>query len=86
MPAADVARGPFEGADSMDRHPFIPAPPRLYGPHRDNSAGVDLSQAAVRTTLAEAQARFDKAMPHACGPILSGQVENGQGAAGDQPV
>jgi len=78
VPAADVARGPFEGADSMDRHPFIPVPPRLYGPHRDNAAGVDLSQAGVRKTLAEAQARFDKAMPHACGPILSGKMKTGK--------
>ena len=78
VPAADVARGPFEGADSMDRHPFIPAPPRLYGPHRDNSAGVDLSQKGVRDMLADAQMRFDKAMPYACGPILSGKVKAGE--------
>lgn len=77
VPAADVARGPFEGADSMDRHPFIPAPPRLYGPHRNNSAGVDLAQKAVRERLAAAQANFDKAMPHACGPIVSGKVQGG---------
>ncbi|WP_429911964.1 bifunctional proline dehydrogenase/L-glutamate gamma-semialdehyde dehydrogenase PutA [Glycocaulis sp.] len=78
VPAADVARGPFEGADSMDRHPFIPAPPRLYGPHRDNSAGVDLSQKGVRTMLADAQISFDKAMPYACGPIISGKVKIGE--------
>ena len=77
VPAADVARGPFEGADSMDRHPFIPSPPRLYGPHRDNSAGVDLSRKDVRAMLAEAQTAFDKAMPHACGPVLSGKTKPG---------
>jgi RHH-type proline utilization regulon transcriptional repressor/proline dehydrogenase/delta 1-pyrroline-5-carboxylate dehydrogenase len=82
VPAADVARGPFDGADNMDRHPFIPSPPRLYGPHRDNSTGVDLSQKDVRARLADAQARFDKAMPHSCGPIVSAKVK--AGAARDQ--
>ena len=77
VPAADVARGPFDGADTIDRHPFIPAPPRLYGPHRINAAGTDLSQARVREELAEAQAGFDQAMPYACGPLVSAKVKAG---------
>ncbi|MFN3834459.1 MAG: bifunctional proline dehydrogenase/L-glutamate gamma-semialdehyde dehydrogenase PutA [Glycocaulis sp.] len=77
VPAADVARGPFDGADSIDRHPFIPAPPHIYGPHRMNAKGTDLSQVSVRADLAAAQAAFDRSMPYACGPVLSGKVKSG---------
>jgi RHH-type transcriptional regulator, proline utilization regulon repressor / proline dehydrogenase / delta 1-pyrroline-5-carboxylate dehydrogenase len=86
VPAADVARGPFEGADAIDRHPFIPAPPRLYGPHRTNSAGVDLSQKAVRERLAAARQAFDGQAPHGCGPIVSGKPRTKGGAALKSPA
>jgi len=72
VPATDVARGPFEAGASLDRHPFIPAPPRLYGDGRVNSAGVDLSRAGVRARLAAAQAAFDQQAPYVAGPILDG--------------
>jgi RHH-type proline utilization regulon transcriptional repressor/proline dehydrogenase/delta 1-pyrroline-5-carboxylate dehydrogenase len=74
VPAEDVASGPFEGSDTIDRHPFIALPPRLYGEHRDNSAGVDLSQASVRERLAKAQAKLDAELPIACGPIVRGKM------------
>ncbi|MGY6532490.1 bifunctional proline dehydrogenase/L-glutamate gamma-semialdehyde dehydrogenase PutA [Glycocaulis sp.] len=77
VPAADVARGPFEGADSIDRHPFIAAPPQIYGPHRMNAKGTDLTQARVRDELASAQSAFDSAMPHKCGPLIAGKEKAG---------
>ncbi len=74
VPAEDVAAGPFAMAETLDRHPFIPAPPALYGEARVNSAGVDLSQIKVRERLAQAQAEFDAGAPHVCGPIIDGQA------------
>jgi len=74
VPAEDVASGPFDGADIIDRHPFIPTPPRLYGEHRANSAGVDLSQAAVRKRLAKVQAELDEKLPLPAGPIVNGKM------------
>ena len=74
VPAEDVAAGPFAMAETLDRHPFIPAPPALYGEARVNSAGVDLSQTKVRERLAQAQAGFDAGAPHVCGPIIDGQA------------
>ncbi|HAQ33850.1 MAG: bifunctional proline dehydrogenase/L-glutamate gamma-semialdehyde dehydrogenase [Maricaulis sp.] len=79
VPAEDVARGPFEGADTIDRHPFIPAPLKLYGSRRRNSAGVDLSQIPVRERLAKAQAAFDKARPIQASAIVSGRDLGGKG-------
>jgi RHH-type proline utilization regulon transcriptional repressor/proline dehydrogenase/delta 1-pyrroline-5-carboxylate dehydrogenase len=61
-------------AETLDRHPFIPAPPALYGEARVNSAGVDLSQVKVRQRLAKAQAEFDAGAPYPCGPIIDGQA------------
>ncbi|QNL19469.1 bifunctional proline dehydrogenase/L-glutamate gamma-semialdehyde dehydrogenase PutA [Hyphobacterium sp. CCMP332] len=74
VPAEDVASGPFDQADIIDRHPFIPMPPRLYGEQRVNSAGVDLSQALVRGRLARAQAELDEKLPLAAGPIVNGKM------------
>lgn len=80
VPAEDVASGPFAMAPTLDRHPYIPAPPALYGEGRVNSAGVDLSQVKIRKRLAEAQAKFDADAPHVCGPVIDGQafVEGGE--------
>ncbi|KAA5803757.1 bifunctional proline dehydrogenase/L-glutamate gamma-semialdehyde dehydrogenase PutA [Alkalicaulis satelles] len=74
VPAADVARGPFEAAASLDRHPFIPAPPALYGAGRVNAAGTDLTQAGVRAALADAQKHVDARAPWPCGPVISGEA------------
>ncbi|MCC5995141.1 MAG: bifunctional proline dehydrogenase/L-glutamate gamma-semialdehyde dehydrogenase PutA [Oceanicaulis sp.] len=80
VPAADVARGPFEAAASLDRHPFIPAPPALYGEARINAAGTDLSQAGVRARLASAQREFDAGAPWPCGPVIAGEALTQGGA------
>lgn len=74
VPAENVAHGPFEGAETIDRHPKIPLPVDLYGESRANSDGVDLSQTAVRERLAKAQADFDKQMPLPAGPLISGKL------------
>ena len=80
IPAEDVAAGPFAKAATLDRHPFIPAPPALYGPTRPNSAGDDLSQAPVRARFAEAQAAFQAGAPYACGPMIDGEAATSGGA------
>ena len=77
VPAVDVAQGPFEGAATMDRHPFIPAPPDLYGPERKNSRGLDLAIRENRQRLASEQNRFDAGAPYPCGPIVAGKVSKG---------
>ena len=77
VPPEDVARGPFDGSDTIDRHPFIAPPPKLYGDRRRNSAGVDLSQTAVRDRLNAAIAAFDSGPKIAAGPIISGKVRDG---------
>lgn len=74
VPAEDVAAGPFPMAPVLDRHPFIPAPPALYGEARLNSAGVDLSQGSVRARLEKAQAEFDKNAPYKAGVIIDGEA------------
>lgn len=75
VPAEDVASGPFAKAATLDRHPFIPAPPALYGENRLNSAGHDLTQVSVRQRLAKAQAEFDAGAPYACGAIVDGEMK-----------
>ena len=79
VPAENVASGPFAMAPTLDRHPFIPAPPALYGESRVNSAGVDLAQTRVRDRLRAAQAEFDAGAPYACGPIIDGEAFAGKG-------
>lgn len=86
VPAEDVARGPFAAAATLDRHPFIPAPPALYGEHRLNAAGVDLSQVHVRARLAEAQKSFDASAPWPCGPIITGEAVTAGGITLSSPA
>lgn len=86
VPAAEVASGPFKAAATLDRHPFIPTPPKLYGPNRLNSKGMDLTQASVRTRLADAQNAFDESAPYACGPIINGDARTAEGQAMVSPV
>jgi RHH-type proline utilization regulon transcriptional repressor/proline dehydrogenase/delta 1-pyrroline-5-carboxylate dehydrogenase len=86
VPAQDVASGPFAKAATLDRHPFIPSPPALYGEHRLNSAGLDLTQAGVRARLAEAQDAFDAGAPYTCGAIVDGEMKTAGGATLNSPV
>jgi len=80
VPAEDVAKSPFDAAQTLDRHPFIPIPPKLYGPQRPNSAGIDLTQKAVQERLARAQDAFDACAPYDCSPLVSGEALSGGGA------
>ena len=86
VPAEDVASGPFAQAATLDRHPFIPAPPALYGEHRLNSAGLDLTQAGVRARLAAAQADFDAGAPYACGALIRGEMKTTGGRTLPSPA
>jgi len=81
-----VAGGPFKAAPTLDRHPFISIPPKLYGPARLNSKGMDLTQSAVRDRLADAQEAFDADAPYPCGPIINGQALTDWGAPMTSPA
>ena len=74
VPPEDVARGPFSMAPVLDRHPFIPTPPALYGEARLNSAGIDLAQVSVRARLAKVQEEFDKGAPYKAGAVIDGEI------------
>ncbi len=55
VPVEHVVEDPFAKIEAGPRrHPRIPTPPRLYGPERPNSEGLDLSQARARETVAKA--------------------------------
>lgn len=62
------------------RHPRIPTPPRLYGPERRNSRGLDLSQEAVRGQIAAAVKAFRDSPAIAAGAIVDGEALTGGGA------
>jgi len=72
-PIAKVEAGPR-------RHPRIPTPPRLYGPMRKNSIGVDLSQASERKVLEDHVDRLREGKALVAGPIISGKVLSDGGA------
>ena len=62
------------------RHPQIPTPPRLYGPERRNSAGLDLTRAETRTHIRDAVKLFRDGPVISAGPVVSGEArtEDGQ--------
>jgi RHH-type proline utilization regulon transcriptional repressor/proline dehydrogenase/delta 1-pyrroline-5-carboxylate dehydrogenase len=86
VPASDVARGPFEAAASIARHPRIATPMALYGAERPNSAGIDLSQAAVRDRLRKAVEALDAAGPIAAWPLVGGVAQTGGSARAGQEM
>ncbi|MEL6473308.1 MAG: bifunctional proline dehydrogenase/L-glutamate gamma-semialdehyde dehydrogenase PutA [Pseudomonadota bacterium] len=71
-PLAKIEAGPR-------RHPRIPTPPRLYGPERRNSEGVDLSLASERVRIAAAMRSFRDSPAIAAGPIIDGKPITGGG-------
>ncbi|MEP7211296.1 MAG: bifunctional proline dehydrogenase/L-glutamate gamma-semialdehyde dehydrogenase PutA, partial [Alphaproteobacteria bacterium] len=78
VPAERIAADPYALlAAHPTRHARIPTPPDLYGPDRRNSAGEDLSQAAVRNRIEAAVTVLDKA-----GPILASSIVAGEAAKG----
>ncbi|MDM7984382.1 MAG: bifunctional proline dehydrogenase/L-glutamate gamma-semialdehyde dehydrogenase PutA [Maricaulis sp.] len=86
VPVEDVARGPFEKAEGLDRHPQIPMPDDLYGDERPNSVGVDISQRAVQERLARAMAELDAQLPLSAGPLIDGRLVTGEPEALMSPV
>ena len=71
-PIAKVEIGPR-------RHARIPTPPRLYGPTRRNSVGLDLTQMAARDDVATAMKAMRDSPAIAAGPIISGKAKTGGG-------
>lgn len=86
VPAEDVARGPFEKPEGIDRHPDIPTPMGLYGASRSNSAGVDLSQTGVRARLATALSDLDQGEAIAAHPLIPGVESKASAGAVLSPV
>ena len=58
------------------RHPHIPRPPALYGPHRRNSAGIEFGERAALIQLTEAVARAADA-PAEAAPLIDGRTRPG---------
>jgi RHH-type proline utilization regulon transcriptional repressor/proline dehydrogenase/delta 1-pyrroline-5-carboxylate dehydrogenase len=80
VPAEQVVADPITKVEAGPRrHPRIPTPPRLYGPERRNSTGMDLSQQYVRDDIASAVRAFRDSPAIAAGAIVSGKAETGGG-------
>ncbi|KCZ55702.1 pyrroline-5-carboxylate dehydrogenase [Hyphomonas beringensis] len=80
VPAEMVVADPIVKVEvGPRRHPRIPTPPRLYGPDRRNSAGMDISQNAIRKDLAAAVKSFRDSPAISAGPIVNGKVDSGGG-------
>ena len=80
VPVEDVVDDPITRVEiGPRRHPGIPTPPRLYGPERRNSTGLDLSQKAVRQAMASALKTFRDSPAIAAGAIVSGKPDIGGG-------
>jgi RHH-type proline utilization regulon transcriptional repressor/proline dehydrogenase/delta 1-pyrroline-5-carboxylate dehydrogenase len=78
VPAERIAADPYALLLAHPtRHSRIPAPPDLYGIDRRNSAGEDLSQAAVRERIEAAVAALDKAGPIIASSIIAGKRSKG---------
>jgi RHH-type transcriptional regulator, proline utilization regulon repressor / proline dehydrogenase / delta 1-pyrroline-5-carboxylate dehydrogenase len=80
VPAEQVVADPIAKVEAGPRrHPRIPTPPRLFGPSRRNSAGIDLTQTGVRAELTAAVRHLRASPAIAAGPIISGKPETGDG-------
>ncbi len=80
VPVEEVVGDPISVLEAGPRrHPMIPTPPRLYGPGRRNSAGLDLTQRSVWRSLADALDTFRSSPAIAAGPIVGGDARTGGG-------
>ncbi|HEV7694439.1 MAG TPA: bifunctional proline dehydrogenase/L-glutamate gamma-semialdehyde dehydrogenase PutA [Hyphomonadaceae bacterium] len=78
VPAERIAADPFTLVQaSPKRHPRIPSPPQLYGPERENSKGLDLSQKANRERIGAAVKQLDAAGQIDAAPIVAGASPRG---------
>ncbi len=81
VPVEKVVTDPIDTVEAHpDRHAKIPTPIDVYGPRRQNSAGLDLSVKADRERLEAAVAALDTVTLSA-GPLIAGKV-----AAGGPPL
>lgn len=75
VPVEEVVEDPIARLEAGPRrHPKIPTPPRLYGPDRRNSAGLDLTRARARQEIAAAISAFKDGPVLEGGPIIGGQA------------
>ena len=87
VPAERIAADPYATLSAAPaRHPRIPPPPALYGSSRRNSAGLDLSQQAVRERIGDAVAKLDADGPIAVGPIFGGLTRVSHGERRKMPA
>ncbi len=78
VPAERIATDPYALLSAAPaRHPRIPPPPKLYGPARTNSSGLDYSQKAVRDRVHEAVAKLDAAGPFTVASLSAGDMYRG---------
>ncbi len=83
VPAETLVTDPIETvAARPGPHPKIPLPRHMFGAERINAAGLDLSLAAERQSLADAVARLDMGQSSA-DPIVQARAERG---ANPQPI
>jgi RHH-type proline utilization regulon transcriptional repressor/proline dehydrogenase/delta 1-pyrroline-5-carboxylate dehydrogenase len=82
-PLEDIVRDPVERVAQERGRPvkLLPRPPDIYLPERRNSAGLALSEPAVRTPLLEAIAAELDASFYAVAPIVDGKILGGSDAA-----
>ena len=87
VPVEQVVEDPIAKVEiGPRRHPRIPTPPRLFGPERSNSTGLDLSQLSARNAIANAMQEMRDRPVIAAGPIVSGEAESEDGADIKSPV
>jgi RHH-type proline utilization regulon transcriptional repressor/proline dehydrogenase/delta 1-pyrroline-5-carboxylate dehydrogenase len=80
VPVEEVVDDPITRVEiGPRRHPRIPTPPRLFGADRENSAGLDLSQRAVRAQVTAWIDVFRDSPAIAAGAIVSGKTDTGGG-------
>jgi RHH-type proline utilization regulon transcriptional repressor/proline dehydrogenase/delta 1-pyrroline-5-carboxylate dehydrogenase len=81
-PLEDIIRDPVESVAQQRGTPvkLLPRPPDIYLPERRNSAGLALSEPAVRAPLLEAIAADLSASVFAAAPIVDGKTLNGSDA------
>ena len=78
VPVEQVVDDPMARLEAGPRrHPKIPTPPRLYGPSRRNSAGLDLSVADTRASIVKATSDLAAGPALTGGPLISGKIRTG---------
>jgi RHH-type proline utilization regulon transcriptional repressor/proline dehydrogenase/delta 1-pyrroline-5-carboxylate dehydrogenase len=79
-PIEDIIRDPVEVTCAAGAGKRLPRPPEIFGPERVNSAGLALSEPAVRAPLLD-RIRSELEAWHAAAPVVDGRLLIGRGAA-----